>query len=48
MHRLDEIRPNTNIANPNYISAHHNVFAACTQPIDFTDFKDTSEYLNAY
>ena len=48
MYRLDGIRPNTNIGNPNYISAHLNVFDACTQLIDFTDFKEKSEYLNIY
>ena len=45
MHRLDEIRSNSNITNWNYISTHHNVSDACTQPIDFIDIKDRNDYL---
>ena len=46
MHRLDEIRLNSNITDWNYIPTHHNVSDACTRPIDFTDFKDKNYYLN--
>ena len=44
MHRLDEIRSNSNITDWNYIPRHHNVSDACTRPIDFTDFKAKNDY----
>ena len=47
MHRLDEIRSNSNITNWNYIPTHHKVSDACTRPIDFIDFKDKNDYLNS-
>ena len=34
MHRLDEIRSNSNISDWNYIPTHHNVSDACTGPIE--------------
>ena len=45
MHRLDEIRSNSNITDWNYIPTHHNISDACTRPIDFIDFKDRNDYL---
>ena len=48
MHRLDEIRSNSNITDWNYIPTHHNVSDACTRPIDFIDFKDSIDYLNNF
>ena len=46
MHRLDEIRPNFNITDWNYVPKHHNVSDACIGPIDFTEFKEKNNYLN--
>ena len=46
MHRLDEIRSNSNITDWNYIPTQHNVSDACTRPIDFVDFKDKNDYLS--
>ena len=48
MHRLDQIRSNSNITDWNYIPTHHNVSDACTRPIDFIDFKDNIDYLNNF
>ena len=45
MHRLDEIRSNSNITNWNYIPTHHNVSDAYTRPIDIIDFKDRNDHL---
>ena len=46
MHRLDEIRSNSNITDWNYIPTHHNVSGACSRPIDFIDIKEKNYYLN--
>ena len=46
MHRLDEIRSNSNITDWSYIPTHPNVSDACTWPIDFIDLKDKNDYLN--
>ena len=46
MHRLDEIRSQSNITDWNYIPTHLNVSNACTRPFGFTDFKDKNDYLN--
>ena len=46
MHGLDEIRSNSNITDWIYIPTHPNVSDAFTLPIDFTSFKDESNYLN--
>ena len=42
MHRLDEIRSNSNISHWNYIPTHLNISDTCARP----DFKDKNDYLN--
>ena len=39
MHKLDEIRPNSNMTDCNFIPTHLNFSDVCTRPIDLSALK---------